>query len=105
MTAYTLGRCRCDYCRGAYASYRAMRRAQGKDNPGRPRSLDTDGHILSQWFRDSIWRPAIASAGLEIQVRLHDLRHAHASSLQMSRVASDATFGGSGEWPAACAAA
>jgi integrase len=65
----------------AYTSYRAMRRAQGKDNPGRPRSLDTDGHRPGQWFRDSIWRPAIAAAGLEIQVRLHDLRHAHASWL------------------------
>jgi hypothetical protein len=85
MTAYTLGRCRCDYCRGAYASYRAMRRAQGKDNPGRPRSLDTDGHVSGQWFRESIWRPAIAAPGVEIKVRLHHLRHAHASWLLRGR--------------------
>ncbi len=36
-------RCRCDYCRGAYATYRARRRAE--DNPTHPRSLDTDGHL------------------------------------------------------------
>jgi hypothetical protein len=81
MTAYTLGRCRCDYCRGAYASYRATRRAQGKDSPGRPRTLDTDRRVPGQWFRESVWLPAISAAGLEIQVRLHDLRHAHASWL------------------------
>jgi hypothetical protein len=76
MTVYSLGRCRCDYCRGAYASYRAVRRAQGKDGPGRPRSLDTDGHLPGHWFRES-WLPPIAAAGLEIQVRLHDLRSGH----------------------------
>jgi integrase len=81
MTAYSLGRCRCDYCRGAYATYRARRRADGKDNPTRPRSLDTDGHIPNDWFRFNVWLPALKAAGLEIKVRLHDLRHAHASWL------------------------
>jgi hypothetical protein len=33
MTGYSLGRCRCDYCRDAYARYRAARRAGGKDDP------------------------------------------------------------------------
>jgi integrase len=81
MTAYSLGRCRCDYCRGAYATYRAHRRADGKDNPTRPRPLDTDGHIPNDWFRSNIWLPALKAARLEIKVRLHDLRHAHASWL------------------------
>lgn len=97
MTAYSLGRCRCDYCRGAYATYRDRRRSEAKDNPTRPRSLDTDGHIPGHWFRDSVWRPAIAAAGLEIQVRLHDLRHVHASWLQMSGVAAAASFDGTGQ--------
>src|SRR5258707_9900469 len=36
---------------------------------------------------------------------MHSLRHTLATRLQVSRIASDATFGGSGEWPGACAAA
>jgi hypothetical protein len=32
-TAYTLGGCKCEYCRGAFARYRAERRAAGKDEP------------------------------------------------------------------------
>ena len=35
----------------------------------------------------------------------HTFRHTYATGLQVSRIASDATFGGSGEWPAACGAA
>ena len=81
MTGYSLGRCRCDYCKDAYARYRADRRAAGKDDPRGRRSLDTDGHIPAQWFRLSVWLPALKAANLEIHVRLHDLRHAHASWL------------------------
>ena len=51
MTGYSLGRCRCDYCKDAYARYRADRRVAGKDDPRGARSLDTDGHIPAQWFR------------------------------------------------------
>ncbi|WP_393915993.1 tyrosine-type recombinase/integrase [Halostreptopolyspora alba] len=36
-------------------------------------------HIAAQWFRNHIWRPALAASGLERRVRFHDLRHAHAS--------------------------
>jgi integrase len=79
LTGYSLGRCRCDYCRVAYAQYRAERRASGKDDPRQPRSVDTDGHVPGNWFRTAIWVPAIKAVGLEIKVRLHDLRHAHAS--------------------------
>jgi integrase len=81
MTGYSLGRCRCDYCRDAYARYRAERRAAGKDDPRTVRSLNTDGHIPGSWFRTSVWLPALRAAGLEIPVRVHDLRHAHASWL------------------------
>jgi integrase len=37
MTAYNQARCRCQHCRDAYAIYRARRRANGLDNPRRPR--------------------------------------------------------------------
>jgi integrase len=81
MTGYSLGPCRCDYCKDAYARYRADRRAVGKDDPRTGRTLDTDGHIPAQWFRLIVWMPALKAANLEIHVRLHDLRHAHASWL------------------------
>jgi integrase len=47
---------------------------------GAPRVRDTDGHIPRGWFRNQIWRPALAEAGVTV-VRPHDLRHAHASWL------------------------
>jgi integrase len=81
LTGYCRGRCRCDYCRDACAQYRAERRAFGKDNPRGLRPLDTDGHIPAQWFRTSVWQPALKAANLEIHVRMRDLRHAHASWL------------------------
>ena len=81
MTAYTLGRCRCQYCRDTYAIYRAQRRAGGKDDPRRPRTITTDGHIPRSWFRAKVWGPARDRAGLESTVRVYDLRHAHASWL------------------------
>jgi integrase len=81
MTGYSLGRCRCPHCAGAYAAYRAARRAQGKDRPATGDSRRTDEHIARGWFRTAIWKPALASAGITIGVRMHDLRHAHASWL------------------------
>jgi integrase len=81
LSAYTAGKCRCDDCRAAYAIYRAQRRAQGRDNPRTPRALDTDGHIPANWFRNQVWKPAVKTAGLASGVRIHDLRHAHASWL------------------------
>ena len=94
LTGYSLGRCRCDYCRDAYCRYRAARRADGKDDPRGVRARDTDGHIPVNWFRNTIWYPAVKSAGLSVRVRIHDLRHAHASWLQGRGVASDASFPG-----------
>jgi integrase len=80
LTAYNAAKCRCEHCRGAYADYRANRRAGGKDSPRTPRARDTDGHIPADWFRHQVWLPARRAAGLA-SVRVHDLRHAHASWL------------------------
>jgi integrase len=80
MTAYNAARCRCEHCRGAYAAYRAAGRASGKDGPRTPRARDTDGHIPADWFHHQVWGPARQACGLP-NVRIHDLRHAHASWL------------------------
>lgn len=81
LSAYSAGACRCRRCKDAYAVYRAKRRADGKDDPRTPRTAATDGHIPADWFRNHIWKPALKEAALEIRVRIHDLRHAHASWL------------------------
>lgn len=84
LTAYNMAPCRCHHCRSAYASYRAQRRASGAD---RSRAADAsspgeaDPHISRSWFRQQIWEPALTHAGLGFHVRVHDLRHAHASWL------------------------
>jgi integrase len=80
LTAYNAAKCRCEQCRDAYASYRAARRAVGKDNPRAPRARETDGHIPPDWFRRHIWYSALDAAGLD-GLKVHDLRHAHASWL------------------------
>lgn len=86
LTGHNPGGCKCEHCRGAYATYRAGRRAAGKDShpaprTNRSRTLTTDGHIPRSWFRAQVWKPALDSAGIGICVRTHDLRHAHASWL------------------------
>jgi integrase len=81
LSAYSAGKCRCRHCKDAYAIYRAARRVNGKDDPREPRTVDTDGHIPADWFRNQVWKPALKQADLEIHVRIHDLRHAHASWL------------------------
>ncbi len=86
------GGCKCQHCRAAYARYRAERRAAGKDHPRTPRAITTDVHIPRSWYREHIWKPALDTAGIAIRVRTHDLRHAHASWLQVRGIASDASF-------------
>ncbi len=82
LTAYNLGHCRCTHCRQAAARYRAERRAAGKDTPRTAsRSINSDGHLPRRWFATHIWKPALTTAGLDLPVRVHDLRHAHASWL------------------------
>jgi integrase len=81
LSAYSAGKCKCEHCRGAYASYRAQRRSAGQDQPRAPRTVETDGHIPRWWFRSHVWLPAIEAAGLSQPVNVHGLRHAHASWL------------------------
>lgn len=81
LSAYSAGACRCDLCRAVVASYRAQRRAAGADGGLRPRTVDSDGHLSRDWFTRRVWRPACVAAGVERAVRMHDLRHAHASWL------------------------
>ncbi|KAB2390520.1 tyrosine-type recombinase/integrase [Actinomadura montaniterrae] len=81
LSAYNAAKCRCEHCRRAFAEYRARRRADGKDNPRQPRRRETDGHVPANWFRNKIWKPALKKADLDPKVRIHDLRHAHASWL------------------------
>ncbi|MBW6433086.1 site-specific integrase [Actinoplanes hulinensis] len=80
LSAYTTGKCRCQHCKAAFAIYRSQRRADGKDSPRAKRTLTTDGHIPRSWFRTTIWYPALEKAQIG-RVRIHDLRHAHASWL------------------------
>lgn len=81
LSAYGAGKCRCRHCKDACAIYRAGRRAAGKDSPRGTRTVTTDGHIPRSWFRANVWAPARTKVGLESEVRVHDLRHAHASWL------------------------
>jgi integrase len=81
LSAYGAGGCRCLHCRAAITRYRAGRRESGLDSPRELRRRDTDGHLPSQWFRYNVWRAACEAAGIDPPVRLHDLRHSHASWL------------------------
>lgn len=81
LSGYNAGKCSCDPCKKAMADYRRKRRANGKDQPRNQRRWDTDGHIPGRWFREKVIRPALAAAGLPVDIRMHLLRHAHASWL------------------------
>jgi site-specific recombinase XerD len=84
LSGDNLGGCRCAHCRDAFSRYRARRRTAGKNDPrsgGLGRKINTDGHIPRRWFATHVWNPAVQAAGLDFTVRVHDLRHAHASWL------------------------
>jgi integrase len=80
ITAYSMAKCRCRNCKSAYAVYRAERRAAGKDKPKGLRTVDTDGHIPRNWFRNQVWKPALNTAGIE-SATVRSLRGSHASWL------------------------
>ena len=45
-----------------------------------------EGHLIPMatfrgWFRERVWKSALSAAGIDQRVRIHDLRHAHASWL------------------------
>jgi integrase len=80
-SAYGAGKCRCQHCKAACAIYRAQRRANGMDSPRQPRTITTDGHIPRSWFRTAVWAPARTAAKMSRNLRVCDLRHAHASWL------------------------
>jgi hypothetical protein len=60
LSAYTAGRCRCEHCKRAFAQYRPQ---HGRKMTRTPRTQDTDGHI-PHWFRNQVWKPALAEAGV-----------------------------------------
>jgi integrase len=81
LSGYSLGQCRCVLCRQVYARYRATRRGVGKDRPPVIDHVGTveERYVAREWFRQRVWQPAVAAAGITRRIRLHDLRHAHAS--------------------------
>jgi integrase len=81
VNGYCTAKCRCRHCRDAVAAYRAARRTTGRDQPRQPRKVDTDGHISADWFRNTVWHPAVAAADIGFRVTPHGLRHSHASWL------------------------
>jgi integrase len=84
-TAYQLARCRCEYCRGAYAQYRAERRKVGLDTHDskskQKKALNPEGHVPGWWFRRRIWYPVLEAVGIKTRIRVHDLRATHISWL------------------------
>jgi integrase len=78
LSGYTAGGCRCRHCRSAFARYRVHEEPLDLTRHVR-RLRETDAHIPRDWFRIRVWRAACAAADIEPPVRLHDLRHSHAS--------------------------
>jgi integrase len=85
--AYDTARCRCEWCRLAKADQRASRRAEGKDRPPvghSRRGRNVTDHCPDDWFRDSVWKPALVAAGFSRRIVFYDLRHSHATWLANS---------------------
>jgi integrase len=81
LSAYSAGRCRGEHCRSAYAEYRAARRQAGNDSPRPARTWQSDGHVPRRWFREQVLKPALIRSAIGVDVKMHGLRHAHASWL------------------------
>jgi hypothetical protein len=67
-----------------YATYRATRRLAGKNEPRPTRKWHTDGHLPRRWFRGQVLKPALTRSGIgvDVDVKMHGLRHAPASWLR-----------------------
>ena len=54
----------------------------GRDDLLFPSREEAGGRPLSRaTFNSQFWKPAVARSGVDFNVRMHDLRHAHASWL------------------------
>jgi integrase len=88
MSAYTAGGCKCDWCRRAFARYRSRRRAAGKDphprKEGRKVGKNLTDHCTDDWFRRTVWKPALEAANIHRRIVFYDLRHTHATWLARS---------------------
>lgn len=76
-TAYTTGKCKCQWCRQAMAEYQAARRAKRAKGEGKqigaPRTNIT-GHLPADvWQR--IWESALLDANLDPTIGVHSIRH------------------------------
>lgn len=82
-TTYNLG-CRCVPCRNDYTEYRFWwARSRGRRSIApwtEPGFIESRAHAVDplwpQWFRSSVWVPAVKGARLGWEPTLHQLRHA-----------------------------
>jgi hypothetical protein len=88
IAGYSLGSCRCEWCRLAMTNYRRQRRLEGLDRkPVREtkRGKNLSDHLPRDWFRRTIWTPTLDNTGLTSRrIVFHDLRHTHATWLARS---------------------
>lgn len=75
LTADTLGKCRCPHCKTAFATYRAQRRAVGKDDPRGTHIVHTDGHIPRRWLHHHAHASWLLAGGADIQTVNERLGH------------------------------
>jgi hypothetical protein len=97
MSAYTAGACKCDWCRRAFALYRAQRRAEGKDlhprKEGRKVGKNLADHCTDDWFRREVWKAALEAAKIRRRIVFYDLRRTHATWLGVPAKLMDERLG------------